>query len=109
MQKLIDPVTVQDASNSHGEVIPVMDDMSNVEPLSTCTFSDYSNLFGEDFQMPDQHWDFSHLSILDVRAVEEGMLHILYASASQVTCNNVTNYKTPGSLLYFLSMQLCIM
>lgn len=89
MQKLIGPNTVQDASNSHGEVTSVLDETSNVETLSSFTFPDYSNLFGEEFQMPDQHWDYSYLSILDVGAVEEGMLHVLYACASQVTCSNM--------------------
>lgn len=89
MQKLIEPDTVQDASNPHNEVASVLDETSNVEPSSPLPLLDYSNLFGEEFGMPDQQWDCSYLNILDIGAVEEGLLHVLYACASQVTGSNV--------------------
>ncbi|XP_028765027.1 uncharacterized protein LOC114723053 isoform X2 [Neltuma alba] len=90
MQKLIGPDTVQDAPNSHGEVTSVLEETLNIETFTSFTFPDYSNLFGEEFQILDQHWDYSYLNILDVGAVEEGMLHVLYACASQpVLCSNL--------------------
>lgn len=48
--------------------------------------TDFCSLFGEDFQMPDDQSDSSYLSILDIWAVEEGIMHVLYACASQVNC-----------------------
>lgn len=89
MQKLIGPDTMQDASNSQNDLTSVLDETSNVEPPTPFPLLNYSNLFGEEFQMPDLHCDISYLNILDVGAVEEGMLHILYACASQVTHSNV--------------------
>ncbi|XP_054784251.1 uncharacterized protein LOC129291108 isoform X2 [Prosopis cineraria] len=90
MQKLIGPDSVQDAPNSHSEVTSVVDETSNKETSSSFTFPDYSNLFGEEFQIPDQQWDYSYLNILDVGAVEEGLLHVLYACASQpVLCSKL--------------------
>ncbi|KAF7825935.1 uncharacterized protein G2W53_017099 [Senna tora] len=90
LQKLIGPDIVQDASNSHDEATSVSDETSNVEPSSLFPSLDYSNLFGEEFGMPDQHWDSSYLNILDVGAVEEGMLHVLYACAAQpVLCSKL--------------------
>lgn len=53
---------------------------------STHILADYSDLFGEEFQIIDCSWDWdsSYLNILDIGAVEEGIFHILYACASQV-------------------------
>ncbi|KAL4585903.1 hypothetical protein LXL04_010530 [Taraxacum kok-saghyz] len=45
--------------------------------------TDYSNLFGEEFRVNDDHWDFIYLQLLDIKAVEEGILHVLFACASQ--------------------------
>lgn len=45
---------------------------------------DYSTLFGEEFQLVNDQWDYRVLHILDVGAAEEGILHVLYACASQV-------------------------
>ncbi|KAM7273540.1 hypothetical protein ACFE04_028204 [Oxalis oulophora] len=69
LSKLIEPVCVLEESESPSSTI-----------LPT---SDYSNLLGEEFQIPDCQWDLSILNVLDVGAVEEGILHILYACASQ--------------------------
>ncbi|GAB4839506.1 hypothetical protein Ancab_029030 [Ancistrocladus abbreviatus] len=44
---------------------------------------DYSELFGEEFTIPYDDWDSSCTHILDIAAVEEGILHVLYACASQ--------------------------
>lgn len=61
----------------------VKSEITNPAPLV-----DYSNLFGEEFQLPGDHWDSSYLNILDIGAVEEGILHVLYACASQVDYSN---------------------
>lgn len=45
---------------------------------------DYSSLFGEEFQIPCDSWDPAYLNVLDSAAIEEGLMHVLYASASQV-------------------------
>ncbi|KAJ1399404.1 hypothetical protein SESBI_30338 [Sesbania bispinosa] len=90
MQKLINPDTEQDVSNPQNEVISVSEDKSKSELCSPSTLVDYSNLFGEEFRMPDEHWDCSYLNILDVGAVEEGILHVLYSCASQpVLCSKL--------------------
>lgn len=47
-----------------------------------CT--DYSSLFGDEFSLSENCFDASILNILDIAAVEEGILHILYAASSQV-------------------------
>lgn len=65
----------------------VVDEASKSEPSSPFPFVDYSELFGEEFLLPDGNWETSNLNILDVKLVEEGLLHVLYASASQVRCN----------------------
>lgn len=49
---------------------------------------DYSNLFGEEFLIPDFHWEMSYLNVLDIKLVEEGLFHVLYACASQVRYNS---------------------
>lgn len=46
--------------------------------------SDYSELFGDQFVIPDVDWIPSFINVLDIGAVEEGILHVLYACASQV-------------------------
>ncbi|KAF5749271.1 hypothetical protein HS088_TW04G01236 [Tripterygium wilfordii] len=79
LHRLVDPITVQETS----EVIPVLDEASKIEVSHPVHLYDYSSLFGEDFRMLDEHWDSSILSVLDIAAVEEGILHILYACASQ--------------------------
>jgi hypothetical protein len=41
-------------------------------------------LFGDEFNLSENCFDASILNILDIAAVEEGILHILYAASSQV-------------------------
>lgn len=87
MQKLINPDTEQDVSNHQDEVTSLLEDKSNLELSSLLTLVDYSSLLGEEFRMPDEQWDWSYLNILDMGAVEEGILHVLYSCASQVPFN----------------------
>ncbi|KAL3678453.1 hypothetical protein R1sor_021409 [Riccia sorocarpa] len=58
--------------------------------------SDYSSIFGEAFKPYDDDGpDISHFGILDVAAVEEGLLHVLYACASQpVMCRRLADSKS---------------
>ncbi|KAF0934279.1 hypothetical protein E2562_024469 [Oryza meyeriana var. granulata] len=57
---------------------PLLDDASG---QVLCT--DYSSLFGEEFNLSENCFDASILNILDIAAVEEGILHVLYAASSQ--------------------------
>ncbi|CAI9764942.1 unnamed protein product [Fraxinus pennsylvanica] len=82
--KLIEPMTMQEASDPASEISSSV--AEEAMPSETCghvSLNDYSNLFGEEFQMLDDHWDTIYLSVLDSGAVEEGILHVLYACASQ--------------------------
>ncbi|KAK9070642.1 hypothetical protein SSX86_011044 [Deinandra increscens subsp. villosa] len=45
--------------------------------------TDYSDLFGDEFRVIDDHWDIKYLQLLDIKAAEEGILHVLFACASQ--------------------------
>lgn len=102
MQKLINPDTEQDVSNPQNESIFLSEDKSKSELSSPLSLVDYSNLFGEDFRIPDEQWDCSYLNIVDTGAVEEGILHVLYSCASQVPyCN-----KLYTSLMYILFQNL---
>lgn len=47
--------------------------------------TDYSKLFGEEFCVPDDDsLDLSSASTLDISVVEEALLHLLFACATQV-------------------------
>ncbi|GAU36316.1 hypothetical protein TSUD_353610 [Trifolium subterraneum] len=90
MQKLIDPDPEQDVSYPQNELIAPLEEKSKLELPSPCTSVDYSNLFGEEFKMQDEHWDCSYLNVLDIGAVEEGILHVLYSCAAQpVLCSKM--------------------
>lgn len=98
LQKLIDPVTMQEASVCPSEVASG-DESSKSELSNPVSLVDYSNMFGEEFQLPNDQWDSNYLNILDLGAVEEGILHFLYACASQV------NYING---LFFSSLHWCL-
>ncbi|XP_023527123.1 uncharacterized protein LOC111790459 isoform X1 [Cucurbita pepo subsp. pepo] len=82
--KVVEPIAVQEASPLADEAA-VSDEFTKPGLSDPVSIADYSKLFGEDFEVPDDQWDLSYLSILDVGAVEEGILHILFACASQPT------------------------
>ncbi|KAF3447573.1 hypothetical protein FNV43_RR12760 [Rhamnella rubrinervis] len=84
LQKLIEPVTVQEASVCSSEVTSG-DESSKSELFNPPSLVDYSNMFGEEFKLPDDQCDSNYLNILDLAAVEEGILHVLYACGSQPT------------------------
>ncbi|KAJ0080342.1 hypothetical protein Patl1_23660 [Pistacia atlantica] len=83
LQKLIEPVAVQEVAIHSGDVPSDLDETAKSEVSNPVPIVDYSELFGEEFQIPNDPWDFSILNILDIGAVEEGILHVLYACASQ--------------------------
>lgn len=108
LQKFIEPVTLQEASTSPNEVTSNPDETPKSELSNPVPLVDYSNLFGEEFCIPDDHWDTSCLNILDLGAVEEGILHVLYACASQVDyCNR--DIKLLKCLLYFVMPVFCLL
>lgn len=82
---------VQEASMPSSVAPSDLDETAKYEVSNPVPLVDYSNLFGEEFQLPDDIWDSSILSILDVGAVEEGILHVLYACASQVDFISIRN------------------
>lgn len=88
----------------------VLDETPKTELSNLVLLVDYSNLFGEDFQIPDDHWDLSYLNILDIGAVEEGILHVLFACAAQVSYNVRVQYTSSTQYFffnaYFLSLPL---
>ncbi|XP_071706107.1 uncharacterized protein [Rutidosis leptorrhynchoides] len=81
--KLEHPIMVQQASISSSDVTAVNDEDTSSESLSTIQITDYSSLFGEEFGVTDDHWDLKYHQLLDIKSVEEGILHVLFACASQ--------------------------
>ncbi|PKI63453.1 hypothetical protein CRG98_016120 [Punica granatum] len=85
LQQLTEPAVGQQTCVPTTRETSMQDE--TVEPVLMNPFPlvDYSSLFGEEFHMPDDEWDTNYFNILDLRAVEEGILHVLYACASQPT------------------------
>ncbi|XP_052211661.1 uncharacterized protein LOC127814284 isoform X2 [Diospyros lotus] len=81
--KLMAPLKLQQASIPSPGIASSPDEALKAEETIHPFLIDYSNLFGEEFQIPGDHWDANYLSVLDIEAVEEGILHVLYACASQ--------------------------
>ncbi|XP_026406256.1 uncharacterized protein LOC113301683 isoform X2 [Papaver somniferum] len=61
----------------------VSDETSKAEASNYMLLADYSSLFGEELKIPEDHWDPNYANVLDISTVEEGVLHVLYACASQ--------------------------
>ncbi|XP_058085820.1 uncharacterized protein LOC131233204 isoform X3 [Magnolia sinica] len=85
LQKLTEPGTSVEASipSSDSASSAVPDEAAKAEASGHVHLADYSSLFGEEFRIPDDNWDAYYLNVLDLSAVEEGILHVLYACASQ--------------------------
>ncbi|KAJ3681587.1 hypothetical protein LUZ60_014160 [Juncus effusus] len=66
LQSLVDPI-----SNSENEVV------------NKVCIGDYSNIFGDEFRVLEGCDNPNYLNLLDISAIEEALLHILYSSASQ--------------------------
>lgn len=68
------------------------DETSKSEPCVSPQYADYSIIFGEEFLISDGNWDTNYLSILDVKLAEEGLLHLMFACASQpILCNKLAD------------------
>lgn len=89
MHRLIEPSAAQGDSVPSSDLAfsSNSDEASKSELPSYVQPADYSSLFGEEFKMPDTCWDATYLNTLDTAAVEEGIFHVLYACASQVSSN----------------------
>ncbi|KAL6008594.1 hypothetical protein ACLOJK_034108 [Asimina triloba] len=85
LQKLAEPDTLIEASIPHSDLASssVSADTAKPEGSDHLHLADYSSLFGEEFKIPNDNWDANFLNVLDLSAVEEGILHVLYACASQ--------------------------
>ncbi|CAL4932534.1 unnamed protein product [Urochloa decumbens] len=85
LQKLLEPEPSLDKSMSNGVMLAshVCDEILKSDASSLVLSTDCSSMFGEEFSLPEKHFDGSFLNILDIAAVEEGILHVLYAVASQ--------------------------
>ncbi|MCD7446892.1 hypothetical protein HAX54_018863 [Datura stramonium] len=82
--KFLEPIKPPEASLSCSEIITsVPDEGSQSEPCTPASFVDYSDLFGDEFQIPEYPWDSNFTNVLDIGLVEEGILHVLYACVSQ--------------------------
>lgn len=74
-----------EASLSCSEITTsVPNEGSQSQPFTPASFADYSDLFGDEFKIPEYMWDSIFTNVLDIGLVEEGILHVLYACASQV-------------------------
>ncbi|PAN48176.1 hypothetical protein PAHAL_9G365400 [Panicum hallii] len=85
LQKLLECELFSDKSMSNGVMLSshVCDEIPKSDASSLVLSTDYSSMFGEEFSLSENHFDGSFLNILDIAAVEEGILHVLYAAASQ--------------------------
>ncbi|XP_019701444.1 uncharacterized protein [Elaeis guineensis] len=85
LQKLIDPITTGEESMPPGDLTlsSTSDEITKTEVTCHMHLADYSSLFGEEFRIPEDNCDAAYLNVLDIAAVEEGILHVLYACASQ--------------------------
>ncbi|KAE8821333.1 hypothetical protein D1007_00724 [Hordeum vulgare] len=85
LQKLLEPEPFFDEPIPNGGMLPseVSDEIPKSDASNLVPCTNYSSLFGEEFGLSEDHFDGSFLNILDVAAVEEGILHVLYAAASQ--------------------------
>ncbi|KAL3815181.1 hypothetical protein ACJIZ3_016449 [Penstemon smallii] len=82
--KLMEPMKTEEDSNGASDITSsVPHEASKSDPYRPVSLTDYSELLGEEFEIPDDLWDPTYLNVLDNAAVEEGLMHVLYASASQ--------------------------
>lgn len=102
LSRLIEPVVGQQTFTSTTSEIS-KDETAKPVSINPLPLVDYSSLFGEEFRIPDDELHTSYFNILDARAVEEGILHVLYACASQVKCNIFNLMLLEGFLLLVMS------
>ncbi|XP_010673447.1 uncharacterized protein LOC104889813 isoform X4 [Beta vulgaris subsp. vulgaris] len=83
----------QEASVVTGETLSLLEEVPRSK--SYVALSDYSELFGDQFLIPVVDWNPSYINVLDIGAVEEGILHVLYACASQpLLCSKLAGSAT---------------
>ncbi|XP_042047213.1 uncharacterized protein LOC121793071 isoform X2 [Salvia splendens] len=86
--KFMEPMLMHEVSASGlaSEITSsVHDETPKSDHRDPISLPDYSNLLGEEFQIPFDSWDLTYLNMLDSAAVEEGLVHVLYASTSQLS------------------------
>lgn len=88
MHKLAEASKFLGESVCNDDLSLLPDEMVKAELNSHVQLTDYSILFGEEFKLPEDQWDASYLNVMDVAAVEEGVLHLLFGCASQVRPSN---------------------
>ncbi|KAL1802510.1 hypothetical protein ACET3Z_031157 [Daucus carota] len=89
--KLVEPQSKQKASIASDTTASISDESLITNQSDPVSLVDYSSLFGEEFQILGDQWDSSYLTFLDNRAIE-GVLHVLYACASQtLLCSKLAN------------------
>ncbi|XP_072956255.1 uncharacterized protein [Typha angustifolia] len=103
LQKLGEPIKPLDESVPDHDltVSSISDEVAKVQVTNHVHLADYSSLFGEEFKILESSYDDSYLNVLDIAAVEEGILHVLYASASQplLCCKLAENSSNLWSIL----------
>ena len=87
MHRLVEPNASQEEPVPYSGLASssISDETAKGEVLNYVHLADYSSLFGEEFKIPDLCYDATYSNILDIAAVEEGIIHVLYACASQVS------------------------
>ncbi|WMV10980.1 hypothetical protein MTR67_004365 [Solanum verrucosum] len=81
--KFLEPIKPPEASHSCSEITTSVPDEGSQSDPSTPPFAEYSDLFGDEFKIPEYTWDSIFSNVLDIDLVEEGILHVLYACISQ--------------------------
>ncbi|KAK6143096.1 hypothetical protein DH2020_023444 [Rehmannia glutinosa] len=102
LMKLMEPMTMQEVSTLVSDITSsVADETPKSDSCDPIPLPDYSNLYGEEFKIPEDFWDPAYLNVLDSAAVEEGIMHVLYASASQEIV------ATSSSAIYCPMLRAC--
>ncbi|XP_057857616.1 uncharacterized protein LOC131066784 isoform X2 [Cryptomeria japonica] len=99
LRKLTAPGCSSEVSQPLTESVPLSgseDVTAKVELAGQTPITDYSHLFGEEFKIFEEDmYDVNISNVLDVAAVEEGLLHMLYACSSQpIICRRLGDSKT---------------
>lgn len=78
--------TLREESSDAGDTSKLDEKTSKSEPSSPKDQTDYSSLFGEKNSLLASEFNccIMNIDILDLSAVEEGILHILFSCAAQV-------------------------
>ncbi|CAH9147865.1 unnamed protein product [Cuscuta epithymum] len=80
--KFMGPISMTEISQPLENRSSLPDEGKNPDLSHPASFIDYSDILGEEFRIPE-HPDSNIINVLDIALVEEGVLHVLYACASQ--------------------------